>query len=629
MSKNKIIGIDLGSYNSAVSVYEGGDVKIIPNSEGSLTTPSYVAFTKDGIKVGESAKRQAATNPEKTIFNIKRLIGKKFSDKTSDLSKSYDQVKHLKRPYKIVDHNGRAGVKIDDRIYSPEEISAMIIQKMKKTAEDYLGHDVKKAIITVPAHFNSEERQSTKVAGEIAGLEVERIIAEPTAAILNIDSNSSKKYAVYDFGGQTMDLSIVDVADGVFEILSTDGDLDLGGSVIDEIVVNFLADEFKKDEGIDLRKDPMAFQRLFDAAERAKIELSGSPSTDINLPYITAADGVPKHLVKTLTRAKFDQMAEPVINKTIDKAKSALEKSKLKISEIDEILLVGGSSRIPLAQEKLEKLFGKKPSKALNPDTCVSSGATIQGGVLSGENNEILLLDILPITIGIETMGNVMTRLIEANTTIPTRKTESFSTAADNQPSVDIHILQGERPMTKDNKSLGRFILDGIPPAPRGVPVVEVTVDVDSNGVLSVTAKDKVTGKQNNIRIEGSTSLSKEEIERMKKEAEDNAEADRQERESIDKINQADSLIFQTEKQLKEFGDKLSEDNKTELNSALGLLKEAHKMRNLIDIDSSMNTLNDVWSRVSTEMYSKTETPSGDTPTDENVEEATYEEVKE
>ena len=618
MSKNKIIGIDLGSYNSAVSVYEGGDVKIIPNSEGSLTTPSYVAFTKDGIKVGESAKRQAATNPEKTIFNIKRLIGK-----------TYDQVKHLKRPYKIVDHNGRAGVKIDDRIYSPEEISAMIIQKMKKTAEDYLGHDVKKAIITVPAHFNSEERQSTKVAGEIAGLEVERIIAEPTAAILNIDSNSSKKYAVYDFGGQTMDLSIVDVADGVFEILSTDGDLDLGGSVIDEIVVNFLADEFKKDEGIDLRKDPMAFQRLFDAAERAKIELSGSPSTDINLPYITAADGVPKHLVKTLTRAKFDQMAEPVINKTIDKAKSALEKSKLKISEIDEILLVGGSSRIPLAQEKLEKLFGKKPSKALNPDTCVSSGATIQGGVLSGENNEILLLDILPITIGIETMGNVMTRLIEANTTIPTRKTESFSTAADNQPSVDIHILQGERPMTKDNKSLGRFILDGIPPAPRGVPVVEVTVDVDSNGVLSVTAKDKVTGKQNNIRIEGSTSLSKEEIERMKKEAEDNAEADRQERESIDKINQADSLIFQTEKQLKEFGDKLSEDNKTELNSALGLLKEAHKMRNLIDIDSSMNTLNDVWSRVSTEMYSKTETPSGDTPTDENVEEATYEEVKE
>jgi molecular chaperone DnaK len=613
MSKNKIIGIDLGSYNSCVSVYEGNEIKIIPNSEGSLTTPSYVSFTKDGIKVGETAKRQSATNPEKTIFNIKRLMGK-----------TYDQVKDLTRPYKIVNHDGRAAIKIDDKIYSPEEISAMIIQKMKKTAEDYLGYEVKKAIITVPAHFNSEERQSTKVAGEIAGLEVERIIAEPTAAILNIDSKSEKKYAVYDFGGQTMDLSIVDVADGVFEILSTDGDLDLGGSSIDEKIVNFLADEFKKDEGIDLRKDPMAFQRLFDAAEKSKIELSGSPSTDINLPYITAVDGVPKHLVKTLTRSKFDQLAEPIIDRTIAKAKSALEKSKLKVSDINEVLLVGGSSRIPLVQEKLEKLFGRKPSKALNPDTCVSTGATVQGSVLSGDNNEILLLDVLPITIGIETMGNVMTRLIEANTTIPTRKTESFSTSSDNQNSVDIKILQGERPMTKDNKSLGRFILDGIPPAPRGVPVIEITIDVDANGVLSVTAQDKATGKKNNIRIEGSTSLSKEEIERMKKDAEENAESDRQERESIEKVNQADSLIFQTEKQLKEFGDKLSEDNKTELNSALSNLKEAHKMRNLIDIDSSMNSLNEVWNKVSTEMYSK-----ADTTNDETVQDAAYEEVKE
>jgi molecular chaperone DnaK len=616
MSKNKIIGLDLGSYNCCVSVYEGNEIKIIPNSEGSLTTPSYVSFTKDGIKVGETAKRQSATNPEKTIFNIKRLMGK-----------TYDQVKDLTRPYKIVNHDGRAAIKIDDKIYSPEEISAMIIQKMKKTAEDYLGYEVKKAIITVPAHFNSEERQSTKVAGEIAGLEVERIIAEPTAAILNIDSKSEKKYAVYDFGGQTMDLSIVDVADGVFEILSTDGDLDLGGSSIDEKIVNFLADEFKKDEGIDLRKDPMAFQRLFDAAEKSKIELSGSPSTDINLPYITAVDGVPKHLVKTLTRSKFDQLAEPIIDRTIAKAKSALEKSKLKVSDINEVLLVGGSSRIPLAQEKLEKLFGRKPSKALNPDTCVSTGATVQGSVLSGDNNEILLLDVLPITIGIETMGNVMTRLIEANTTIPTRKTESFSTSSDNQNSVDIKILQGERPMTKDNKSLGRFILDGIPPAPRGVPVIEITIDVDANGVLSVTAQDKATGKKNNIRIEGSTSLSKEEIERMKKDAEENAESDRQERESIEKVNQADSLIFQTEKQLKEFSSTISDLEKAELENALVDLKESHKNRNLIHIDSSMVKLNEIWNRVSSRIYKDSSTSDNST-TDPKSTDVEYEEVK-
>ena len=620
MSKNKIIGIDLGSYNSCVSVYEGNEIKIIPNSEGSLTTPSYVSFTKDGIKVGETAKRQSATNPEKTIFNIKRLMGK-----------TYDQVKDLTRPYKIVNHDGRAAIKIDDKIYSPEEISAMIIQKMKKTAEDYLGYEVKKAIITVPAHFNSEERQSTKVAGEIAGLEVERIIAEPTAAILNIDSKSEKKYAVYDFGGQTMDLSIVDVADGVFEILSTDGDLDLGGSSIDEKIVNFLADEFKKDEGIDLRKDPMAFQRLFDAAEKSKIELSGSPSTDINLPYITAVDGVPKHLVKTLTRSKFDQLAEPIIDRTIAKAKSALEKSKLKVSDINEVLLVGGSSRIPLVQEKLEKLFGRKPSKALNPDTCVSTGATVQGSVLSGDNNEILLLDVLPITIGIETMGNVMTRLIEANTTIPTRKTETFSTAADNQSSVEIHVLQGERPMAKDNRSLGRFHLDSIMPAPRGVPQIEVTLDIDANGILSVSAKDKATGKENKIRIEGGSQLSKEEIERMKQEAEANAESDRLERERVEKLNMADNLIFQTEKQMKEFAEKLTETNKTELNEALDTLKKAHSDKNIEEIEPAMTKLNDTWSRISTELYSQASQPENESVNTEDggVQDVQFEEVKE
>jgi len=622
----KIIGIDLGSYNSAVSVYEGSEIKIIPNSEGSLTTPSYVAFTKDGIKVGDTAKRQATINPEKTIFNIKRLMGK-----------TYEQVKHLKRPYEIFNSNGRPGIKIDDKVYLPEEISAMIIQKMKITAEDFLGHEVKKAIITVPAHFNSEERQATKLAGEIAGLSVERVIAEPTAAILNMDSKSENKYAVYDFGGCTLDISIVDVADGVFEILSTDGDLDLGGSLIDESIVNWLADDFIKNEGVDLRKDPMAHQRLFEASERAKIELSGSPTAEINLPYITSVDGIPKHLVTKLSKSKFEQLIDPIIERTIEKSKSALSKSGLKLSEINDILLVGGSSRIPLVQEKLEKLFGKRPSKSLNPDTCVSTGATIQGGVLSGNVTDVLLLDVIPISIGIETMGSVMTKLIEANTTIPTRKSETFSTAADNQPSVEIHVLQGERPMAKDNRSLGRFHLDGIMPAPRGIPQVEVTLDIDANGILSVSAKDKASGKENKIRIEGGSQLSKEEIEKMKAEAELNAESDRIERELVDKVNMADNLIFQTEKQIKEFADKLTEEDKSALNQDLESLKTAHSTKDVQAIDTSSEKLNSTWSTISTRLYQEsqseaTQEPQVNTDTDTgnggDVEDTSYEEVK-
>jgi len=619
MKDKLIIGIDLGSYNSAVSVYEGSEIKVIPNSEGGLTTPSYVAFTKDGIKVGDSAKRQAATNPEKTIFNIKRLMGK-----------TYEQVKHLKRPYKIVDSNGRAAVKVDDKVYSPEEISAMIIQKMKKTAEDFLGHEVKKAIITVPAHFNSEERQSTKVAGEIAGLEVERVIAEPTAAILNVDSKSSKKYAVYDFGGCTMDLSIVDVADGVFEILSTDGDLDLGGSLIDEKIVNWLADEFKNDQGVDLRKDPMAYQRLFEAAEKAKIELSGSSTVDVNLPYITSVDNVPKHLVKSLSKSKFEQLVDDIIERTIQKAKSALNSSKLKIDQIDEVLLVGGSSRIPLSQEKLEKLFGKKPSKSLNPDTCVSTGATIQGGVLSGTGNtDILLLDVNPISLGIETMGGVFTKLIDANTTIPTRKEETFSTASDNQPSVDIHVLQGERSMAKDAKSLGKFVLDGIMPSPRGIPQIVVIFDIDANGILSVTAKDKATGKQNNIRIEGGSKLSEDEIKRFKEEAEANAESDRLEKEKVEKLNQADSLIFQTEKQLKEFNDKLTDDDKQKLKTALDDLKKSHSEKDINNIDVSSKNLNETWATISTRLYQQgNDSNESKQDSTNGTEDVNYEEVK-
>jgi molecular chaperone DnaK len=612
-NEKKIVGIDLGSYYSSVSVYEGSEIKVIANSEGGFTTPSCVAFTTDGIKVGDAAKRQGATNPTNTVFNIKRLMGK-----------TYEQVKNLDMPYKIVDSNGRAAVDIDGKIYSPEEISAMILQKMKKTAEDFLGHEVKRAVITVPAHYNSEERQSVILAGQIAGLEVERVIAEPTAAVLNVDSKSEKKYAVYDFGGQTFDLSIVDVADGVFEILSTDGDLDLGGSSIDRILVDYLADEFKASEGIDLRKDVMALQRLFDAAEKAKIELSASVSVDINIPYVTANETGPKHLVTKLVKSKFDQLISDIVKRTIEKAKNALEASGLDKSEIDEVLLVGGSSRIPLVQEELEKLFGRKPSKALNPDTCVSTGATIQGGVLTGNNTDILLLDLLPISIGIETSGNIMTKLIDANTTIPTKKSQVFSTAVDNQPSVEIHVVQGERPMAKDNKSLGVFTLD-VPPAPRGIPQIEITIDVDANGILTVTAEDKGTGKKNNITISGSTTLSPEEVERMKREALENETEDKLKMDKVIALNNADTVIFQTQKDIKEYAEKLTEDEVIILKDKISILQTLRDEEKSDEIADAITSTNDAWGIIATRLYST------DAPTDSNVEDDSveYEDVSE
>lgn len=605
----KIIGIDLGTTNSCVSVMEGNEPVVIQNSEGRRTTPSIVAFLDDGKgerKVGDAAKRQAITNPQNTISSVKRFMGKKYSE--------------VKEEMKNVSYGLESGsndtvrVKIGDRKYTPQEISAMILQKMKSTAEDFLGQEVKEAVITVPAYFNDAERQATKEAGQIAGLEVKRIINEPTAAALayGLDKKDKEmKIAVYDLGGGTFDISILELGDGVFEVKSTNGDVHLGGDDFDAVIINWLAEEFKNDEGIDLRKDPMALQRLKEAAEKAKIELSGSTETEINLPYIMPVDGVPKHLVRKLSRAKFEQLADDLVKRSMKPVELALKDAGLSTSEIDEVILVGGSTRIPKIQEEVEKFFGKKPSKGVNPDEVVAIGAAIQGGVLTGEVKDVLLLDVTPLSLGIETLGGVFTKLIESNTTIPTKKSETFSTAADNQPSVEIHVLQGERPMAKDNKSLGKFHLDGIPPAPRGVPQVEVIFDIDANGILNVSAKDKGTGKEQKIRIEASSGLTDDEIQKMKQEAEANAEADKLAREKVDKINQADSLIFQTEKQLNEFGEKLSEGNKTAIEGALTKLKEAHGKQDLAEIDSAMEALNTAWQAASQEMYAAQQDGAG------------------
>lgn len=620
---SKVIGIDLGSYNSAVSIVENGQAVVIPNSEGSLTTPSIVSFDeKTGeIKVGESAKRQAALNPKNTIFNIKRLMGR-----------SYEEVKHLKRPYDIVDNNGKAAVKIGERIYSPEEISAMILQKMKKTAEDYTGQSIDNVVITVPAYFSSTERESTKVAGEIAGFtKVERIISEPTASALNIKERKGKLYFIVDSGGCTSDFSCIDIEEGLFEVVATTGSLDLGGNLIDEAIVNYVAEEFKKETGLDVRLDPMSHQRLNDAAERLKIELSTSTQSEINLPYISSLNNRPLHLVKNITRAKFEQLIQFYIDKTIELIDSAMKKSEKKISEIDSIILVGGSSRIPYLVENIEKYFGKKADKSLNPDTSISSGAAIQGSVLAGENTDILLLDVTPLNLSIETMGGISTVMIQENSTIPISKTQIFTTAVDSQPSVELVILQGNRPLAKDNKTIGRFHLDGLLPSKRGVPQLEVTFNVNADGVITVKAVDKATNKENNIRIEGNTSLTKEEIERMKIEAEQNAENDKKEKEKIDKLNQADSTIFQTEKQIEEFGDKLTETDKTDLNVKLDSLRENHKNQNLDGIDISLKELNDSWNIISTRLYSENQNQTQSEPqpsTSENTQDVDFEEVK-
>ncbi|MBC8319449.1 MAG: molecular chaperone DnaK [Bacteroidetes bacterium] len=606
----KIIGIDLGTTNSCVAVMEGNEPVVIPNSEGRRTTPSIVAFTENGErKVGDPAKRQAITNPAKTVSSIKRFMGNKFSEMTKEIGRV---------PYKVVKgDNDTPRVKIEDRLYSPQEISAMVLQKMKKTAEDYLGHSVSEAVITVPAYFNDSERQATKEAGEIAGLVVKRIINEPTAAALAYGLDKKKddaKIAVFDLGGGTFDISILELGDGVFEVKSTNGNTHLGGDDIDHVIIDWLTDEFQKDEGLDLKKDPMALQRLKEAAEKAKIELSSSTETEINLPYIMPVDGVPKHLVKKLTRAKFEMLADKLFQETIKPCKDALKDAGLNVADIDEVILVGGSTRIPAIQEIVKKIFGREPSKGVNPDEVVALGAAIQGGVLTGEVKDVLLLDVTPLTLGIETMGSVMTKLIEANTTIPTKKTETFSTAADNQPSVEIHILQGERPMANQNKSIGKFHLDGIPPAPRGVPQIEVTFDIDSNGILNVSAKDKATGKSQSIRIEASSGLSDEEIKRMKSEAEANADSDKAERERVDKLNAADALIFQTEKQLKEYGDKVPADKKSEIEGALEELRNAHKSQDVTAIDNAMNKLNTIWQSASEAMYKNTQGQPGAAP---------------
>lgn len=631
----KIIGIDLGTTNSCVAVMEGNEPVVIPNSEGRRTTPSIVAFLPNGErKVGDPAKRQAITNPRNTIQSIKRFMGRKYSE----VGKEVEHISYTVEK----GSNDTVRVLIGDRHYTPQELSAMILQKMKSTAEDYLGQEVKEAVITVPAYFNDAQRQATKEAGQIAGLEVKRIINEPTAAALayGLDKkHQDMTIAVFDLGGGTFDISILELGDGVFEVKSTNGDTHLGGDDFDQVIINWLAEEFKNDEGgIDLRKDPMALQRLKEAAEKAKIELSSSTQTEINLPYIMPVDGIPKHLVKSLSRAKFEQLADSLIKRSLEPCKQALKDAGLSIDKIDEVILVGGSTRIPRIQEEVEKFFGKKPSKGVNPDEVVAVGAAIQGGVLTGEVKDVLLLDVTPLSLGIETMGGVFTKLIESNTTIPSKKSEVFSTASDNQPSVEIHVLQGERPMAKDNRTIGRFHLSDIPPAPRGVPQIEVTFDIDANGILHVSAKDKGTGKEQKIKIEASSGLTDAEIEKMKAEAKANESRDKEEKEKVEKLNTADSLIFQTEKQLKDYGDKLSAGNKSAIESALGNLKNAHQSKDVAGIDSAMEALNNAWQAASQEMYSATQgqgpTPGGDAgqqggngKTGENVTDVDYEEV--
>jgi molecular chaperone DnaK len=627
----KIIGIDLGTTNSCVAVMEGNEAVVIANSEGRRTTPSIVAFLENGErKVGDPAKRQAITNPQNTISSVKRFMGKKYSEVSSELKTISYSVEQ--------GNNDTPRVRIGDRLYTPQEISAQILTKMKQTAEDYLGQTVTEAVITVPAYFNDAERQATKEAGQIAGLEVKRIINEPTAAALayGVDKGGKDmKIAVFDLGGGTFDVSVLELGDGVFEVKSTDGDTHLGGDDFDQVIINWLAEEFIADEKIDLRKDPMALQRLKEAAEKAKIELSSSASTEINLPYIMPVDGIPKHLVRTLSKAKFEQLSDSLIQRTLEPCRRAMKNAGYTNSDIDEVILVGGSTRIPRIQEEVEKFFGKKPSKGVNPDEVVAIGAAIQGGVLTGEVKDVLLLDVTPLSLGIETMGGVFTKLIEANTTIPTKKSETFSTAADNQPSVELNVLQGERPMAKDNRSLGRFHLDGLPPAQRGVPQIEVTFDIDANGILNVSAKDKGTGKEQKIRIEASSGLTDEDIEKMRNEAKANEASDKLEKEKVEKINQADALIFQSDKQLKEYGEKLSEGNKTAIEGALAELKVAHASQDLAGIDAGLEKLNAAWTAASQEMYAAgagaeggEATQSADSSADGGAEDVSFEEVK-